>query len=251
MKNILITMAFMALALSFQVIADNKEEQLLADISGKLSAQIDTLRVWSAENTRQAEYLRNQSDHAMALAKYDHLKPDVQTWSAVDSLNEKSLGLLHATQSLWESYGSFNSFLASVKKAKAWQDCGLQQKCSFREVLSQMDSSSVEVAVKAAQSAEISQQNIAEQIKRLESFAFEARSSDGLAAGLDALSKVNAASAASLVDLTNGVNTMLKIQSHENANAHSRALAEDEGTRAVLEGGEFVKSPHYVIKIAK
>ncbi len=236
---------------AFSAAADQSEERILADISGKLSAQLDTLRAWSADNSRQAGYLLEQSDAAMAMAQHDHIKPDARTWSAIDDLNEQSLGLLHATQSLWESYGNFNSYLASVKKAQAWQSCSKQQHCSFRDAVSNMDTNSVEVAVKAAKSAELSQKNIAEQIKKLEAFAFEARNSEGLAAGIDALSKVNAASAASLVDLSNGVNTMLSIQAHESADAHSRTLAKEDGSRAVMEGGEFVKSPHYNIKINK
>ena len=64
------------------------------------------------------------------------------------------------------------------------------------------------------------------------------------------MSKVNAASAASLVDLTNGINTMLKIQAHEAASAHTLALAQEEGSKQILQGGTVARSPHFNLRIS-
>lgn len=239
------------LALPLCCLADTNDTRLLQDISGKLNAQLDTLRSWSQENNAHARDLLNKTNAAKDLAIRDHLKPDPSTWAEVDALNEKSLGLLHASSALWQSYGNFNAYLASFNRAEAWSQCAAQKnRCSFKDAIVKLDSRSVEYATQAVQAAEISQQAISEQIRKLESFAFQARSSEGLSSGIDALSKVNAASAASLVDLTNGINTMLKIQAHEAASAHTLALAQEEGSKQILQGGTAVHSPHFNLRIS-
>ena len=230
-------------------LAEN-EEGLLRDISSKLSESLDTMRSWSRENQRQTEELRVQAQKAMELAGKDHETPAKDTWDKVDELNENSLGVLHASQSLWKSYGSLSSYSSSFKKAEAWRECVQSQqnfakKCSFREVLSRMDSKSIDYAAEAMQSAEENSRAIGESIRKLELLSFEARAAEGLGAGLDTLAKVNAASTASLADLGTSINTMLRIQAHEAASSHNLALAQQEGSREMLEGGGDVRSEHY------
>lgn len=244
------SMLFFLIFMTTSCYADD-QTRLLRDISEKMSAQLSTLRQWSNENSKQAEILLAQTDTAMDLADIDHRRPNAQTWNNINTLNQNSLGLLQASQSLWDSYGSFNAYLASYKKAEAWQKCRQTNKnCSFRDVLNTMDTKSVEIATRAVQNAEASKNTIATKIQMLESLSFEARSAEGLGSGLDALSKVNAASAASLVDLNNGINTMLQIQAHESANAHTLAIAQEEGSRQILEGGHYVQSPHLQLRIS-
>lgn len=231
--------------------AKNNEERLLSDISSKLSASLDTMRSWSEDNRRQTEELRENAEKAMKLAGTDHETPDRETWSKLDELNENSLGLLHASSSLWESYGSMSAYIASFKKAEAWQECVKSHKhCSFREVLSRMDSNSIDYATRAMRSAEENSKAIGQSIRKLEELSFEARGAVGLGAGLDTLSKVNAASAASLADLGTSINTLLRIQAHEQAVKHNQALAQQEGSREALEGGDSVRSPHFNLELS-
>ncbi len=225
-------------------------ESILRDISSKLSDSLDTMRAWSRENQRQTEELRSQAQKAMELAGKDHETPMKETWEQVDELNENSLGVLHASAALWKSYGSLSSYLSSFKKAEAWRECIKSQqtsykRCSFREVLSRMDSNSIDYAAQAMQSAEENSRAIGESIRKLEQLSFEARAADGLGAGLDTLAKVNAASTAQLADLGTSINTLLRIQAHEAASAHNVALAQQEGSRELLEGGDEVRSEHF------
>lgn len=246
----------LAVTLSFRGCAPataSEDTRVLNEIAEKLGSQLDTLRSWSESNQQSAQVLLEQSNTAMQMAEYDHLKPNADTWDKVEELNEQSLGLLHATSSLWESYGTFSAYLASHKKAEAWQKC-LEQKgayCSFRDALEELDTNTIDAATQAAKSAEESQSVIEDQIAKLESLSFEARGAEGLGAGLDTLSKVNAASASSLINLNNGIYTMIKLQAHETAGRHSVSKAEEAGTKELLTGGRRnVSSPHYELKVS-
>jgi hypothetical protein len=230
------------------------ERQLLREISSKMSDSLHTMQSWSAANQRQTEELRQQAEKAMQMARKDHETPNKGTWNKIDRLNENTLGVLHASSELWHSFGSFSKYLLSFKKAEEWQECFQANmtggpRCSFRAIMSRLNSNSIDYVKKAMYSAEQHTQAIDESIRKLEDMSFEARNSDGLGAGLDTLAKVNAASAASLADLGSNINTLLSIQAHEAASAHNLSLAEQEGTRAVLEGGGGVDSPHFNMQI--
>lgn len=222
----------------------------LQEISAQLQSQLETLKSWSHSNQQSAEILLAQSDNAMDLAEFDHQKPI--SWSTIDSLNQESMGLLHATKALWQNYADFNQYLASYKQSEAWKNC-LERSvhgCTFRKVLSNMDVKSIGYATEAVKQAENSQQVIEEQIARLENLSAEAENAEGLAANLDALSKVNAASVSSLSTLNNSINTMIRMQATETAARHSLSQAQSEGTLQLLTGGTHVSSPHYELRIS-
>lgn len=232
--------------------AASEDSAVLHEIAGKLQKQLNTLQSWSASNQQSAQVLLQQSNAAMNMAVKDHMKPNEKTWSEVEELNEKSLGLLHATSALWQSYGDFQNYLASYKKAEAWKKCldRTGENCTFRDALSELDTKSIDYATQAAKSAEESQSVIEDQIAKLESLSLEGRMADGLGAGIDTLSKVNAASASSLINLNNGIYTMIKLQAHETAGRHNLSMAEEAGTKQLLTGGERVSSPHYELRIS-
>ncbi|MDY6322568.1 MAG: hypothetical protein SPL30_06640 [Succinivibrio sp.] len=238
-------------ALSPAFADDQEQTEVLRQISSKLTQSLDTMRQWSQTNQEQTDVLRQSAERGMDMAVQDHEKPNVQSWRDMDRLTENSLGLLHASSSLWETFGTLNEYLASFMKAEAWQECMEKGKeCSFRAVLEHMDSNSIEYATQAAKNASNSSAALKEQIAKLERLSGQARSAEGLGAGLDTLSQVNAASAASLMDLSNSINTMLRVQAHEAASEHNQALAESEGSRHMLEGGKIVSSGHFEMRFS-
>lgn len=227
------------------------EEKQLKRIVSQMNDSISLLREWSAQNKARTDELVSMMKVSQAVAKTNLQRPQAETWRDVERLNVDSLALLGASKSMWEEYGSLNNYLSSFQKAQSWRNCMQQgSSCDHRKMLEKMDEQSIDFAARASQSAEIMTERLNEQIQNLRDLQGEARTSDGVNASLDALSKVNSTTATSLVNLSNQINNLLKLTAHEQAAAHNRTLAEEEGSKKIFSGSDKVSSPHYSVRIS-
>lgn len=226
---------------------------MLSKLSSQMQQTNKILQSWSEKNQQSAEDLYTLTEENTKKAEEGMERPSVETWSKVEELNLSSLGVLHATASLWKEFGAASSCTASSIENQAWQDCLEDNggECTFREMLARMDEKSLEIAIKAAANAQDMTESLELNIEKLQELSSEARDADGLGAGLDTLSKVNASAAASLVTLSNQINSMLSFTLSEAESEHQRRLTQDENTAALTEAGDEASSPHLSVSISE
>ncbi len=196
---------------------------------------------WARDNLAQADQLSSlnvgnniaQGSHELMAQNYAmDLKA---SWAHITALQEDSLGLLHATQSTWEEFGSVGQYLAAFYKAEAWERCfeGTSP-CTFGTVVKKLDNEAIDQALSAYQHAQAMSQKLERQVQALQNLSAESQSSHSAAGTLDALSKINGAVASSLVDLNSQLAVITKLHSHQLARTTSKERSNAAHSEALL-----------------
>lgn len=213
-----------------------------------ISQKVAAMEQWATDNAHQIQQLQ-ELVNTYKLEAQNSVMPMLSAWQDLQSLHEDSLSLLHASASVWQEFGDANRYLASFKRADAWNSCIQSGKCNFKKTLHLIDNTAIDFATKSYQNAELMQEKLKNQIREVQKLNLEARSSTGRAASLDALSKINSSISSSLVDLNLQTSTMVKLLSHDLAAKNNEDLAGKSSYENFMQTDTQVRSPHLDLSI--
>ena len=214
-----------------------------AALQESITKKIAMIEQWATDNGYQIKQLQELMN-SYELETKNSLMPMLDAWKNLQSLHEDSLSLLHASNSVWKEFGDANRYFASFKRADAWQKCMQSQLCNFKKTLSLIDNTAIDFATKSYENAELMQKKLKVQINEVQKLNAEAKSSQGKAASLDALAKINSSVSSSLVDLNLQTSTMVKLISHDLASRNNEDLAVKSSYENFIKNEKPIKSPH-------
>ncbi len=206
--------------------------------------KIATIEQWGIDNQKQIEQLQ-QLQRANDLTAVNSALNQQSSWSTVSSVFDSSLTQLYAVQSLWQEYEKAASFFSSMKTTDAWLYCLKQNSsCSFDRYFKLIDENVITASQGAAQNAQQQLQNLQRKTELLKSLKSEAVKVEGHADLLDNLSKINAETASSLIELNAQSAQLIELISRDQLNEAATRQAQQARQEAFADKGDYPGESH-------
>lgn len=206
--------------------------------------KIATIEQWGIDNQKQIEQLQ-QLMRANELTAVNSALNQQGSWAAVGSVFDASLTQIYAVQSLWREYEKAADFFSSLKTTEAWLYCLKQgSSCSFDRYFKLIDENVITQSQGAAQNAQQMQQNLQRKAELLKTLKSEAVTVEGHADLLDNLSRINAETASSLIDLNSQSAQLIELISRDQLNEAAARQALQARQEAFADKGDYPGETH-------
>lgn len=216
------------------------------NLAENITMRILSLQQWSEDNQTQISQLSKlQSQYDLDKKNFE--MPNLNQWSKINTVNEDTLTLVSAAGDLWTEFGDLNRYLASFKKAEAWESCFKSERCTFNTLLRELDSSAIGSAAVAVQNAAAMQYKLKRQAQELTYLIKQAEQSGGQASTLDTLSKINASTSMSLMDLNTQISSLLELFSHQVMQTANERVANSKAGESFYSGAANPTFTHFDI----
>lgn len=193
--------------------------------------KIGTIEQWGVDNQKQIEHLQ-QMIKGNDLAQLNSNLNNLTSWGELQSVYQDTMSRIYAAQALWQEYEKMADFFSSLKTTEAWMYC-LQQdsSCNFDQYFELIDETIIAMSKNAVSNAQKMQSNLQQKANVLKQLQLEGQHAQGHADILDNLSKINAETSSSLLDLNSQSAQLVELISREQAGeavSRQAALAREE-----------------------
>ena len=186
------------------------------NLAEMLVENISTIEQWGVDNQKQIEHL-TELRRANDLSEINSALTMQDSWNEIEAMRAESLQLVNAAAAMWRQYGDLAQFFSSMKSADAWVACFKSAQCSFERYMQDIDEQLIESAEAAAVLSQDMQGHLKQKADVLKELKTEGRNVQGQAEILDNLSKINAETASSLIDLNQQSTVLVQLVSQNQA----------------------------------
>ena len=174
-----------------------------------------TIEQWSIDNQHQIAQLKEMVKTNQFFDE-NSKKPNAKQWDKLKEIHKNTLNVLHASHAIADVMEKKNELFISQEKVQAWQKCAQKSFCALQDAHNFFNKTRALQNLEAIKNAKTFKNNINAQIKNLNDMSTESLEAKGLAANLDAMSKINAQTSNSLVDLNSQFATIIEMMSFNN-----------------------------------
>lgn len=174
-----------------------------------------TIEQWSIDNQHQIAQLKEMVKTNKFFDE-NSKKPNAKQWEKLKEIQNKTLNVLHASHTLADVIEKENELFIAKEKEEAWKKCTQIALCHFQDAYNFFNKTRANQNLTVIKNAKSFKNNINDQIKNLNDISTESLEAKGLAANLDAMSKINAQTSNSLADLNSQFATIVEMMSLNN-----------------------------------
>lgn len=205
------------------------DSQLIAETIQQRTA---SMQQWAKDNEMQLSQLQQMSITHQFLEGQATM-PYQNTWQDLQSIQEQSLALVHATQALWREFGAAQDYYVNFLMSSAWNNCMSTGHCSFNQALNNLDNMKLQQAMQSAEGAHKVNQQLEGYLDKLQQFTFQAHNSQSIASTLDTLTQITSNVDALLIQLNAQTASLSQLQSQAAAQKSVESTFERQYLQAI------------------